>query len=52
MQKYVAQPSDRLNGEFEVVRWNKLQNQYIPIEFHYPSLESAKRRASELNNDD
>lgn len=47
MQKFSTQPSD---GQYEVIRWNELLQEWEPIEW-YPTEDVAKERATELNQD-
>lgn len=49
MQKYVSQPSDRMDGTYEVARWNEVSNQYDVIEHNFPTEEQAKERAHHIN---
>lgn len=49
MQKYVSQPSDRLDDTYDVARWNEVTNQYEVIERYFPTEEQSKERAQQIN---
>lgn len=50
MQKYVAQPSDRIAGLYDVARWDVVKEEYIPIEYGI-SYGEACERAETLNKE-
>lgn len=51
MLMFVSQPSDKLDESYEVARWNEVKKEYEVIETGYPTEQSAKDSASQLNAD-
>lgn len=49
MQRYVAEPSDKLDGTYCVSVWNAIANQYEVIERDLLSEYEAKEKACQLN---
>ena len=49
MQRYVAEPSDKLDGTYCVSVWNAISNQYEVIERDLLSEYEAKEKACQLN---
>ena len=49
MQRYVAEPSDKLDGTYCVSVWNAISNQYEVIERDLLSEYEAKEKAFQLN---
>ena len=51
MQKFVAEPSDKLDGTYCVSSWNEKLQQYVVIERNYLTADAAKERAAQLNEE-
>lgn len=51
MQKYISQPSDNLDGTYEVARYNEVSLKYEKLGTPYLYEEDAKNAASRLNED-